>query len=243
MLLSHFDDIAARAAKIGMTASKFLTPAEKEELIRQSSHWRDVNLVFDGGYEAAERCVAIFLAENWGGYEQSELFTAFRVQYRPEDVITHRDILGSLMALGIEREVIGDIIANGSPAYFVCLSTLADYIKTSITKIGRVGVTLTKVSPSELPVIEEHLELKTVTVASIRLDAIVSEGFSISRGTAAELIQAGLVSVDHTPCEKPDRKLEAGSVISVKGKGKVKITALGGESRKGRTFVELGRYV
>ncbi len=242
ILLKHMEDLARRAAKTGMSHSAFLTPAEQELARQYFSRRREVNLVFEGGISEAQRQVAVFLAPDWGRYEPEEILQGFRIDYRSQGDIGHRDILGTMMAQGIEREVLGDILAGENPAYVICLAEMAAYLHDNITKIGGAGVSLTAVKLADIPVRQEKIRSKTVTAASLRLDALIGEGFNLSRSEAARLIQAGLVALNHLPCEKPDQKVEAGDLLSLRGKGRLKILEVGGQSKKGRLFVELGIY-
>lgn len=242
LLSGHMEDLAAKAAKTGSAASKFLTPAEVQTVTAHFSHRRDVSLTCDGGCGGAERLRAIFTNPSWGGYERGELFTALRITYRPQDTLGHRDILGALMALGIEREVVGDIIADGSPAALICLPEISGYIIQNLTKAGRVGITVSRITLDELPARTESLTVKTDTVASLRLDAVLCAAFGLSRGRAAEVIAAGLVSLNHEPCLQTAKETAEGMVLSVRGMGRAVLTEVGGTSRKGRIFIKIGLY-
>ncbi|MEL7625023.1 MAG: YlmH/Sll1252 family protein [Clostridiales bacterium] len=242
IVLKHLEDLGSRAAKTGMSHSAFLTPAEQALAKQHFARYREAALVFEGGISNAQRQVAVFLANDWGKYEAEEILQGFRIDYRNGEAIGHRDILGTMMAQGIEREVLGDILAGESPAYVICLASMAAYLQDNIAKIGGAGVSLTPVKLADIPLREEKLKSKTVTAASLRLDALVGEGFNLSRSEAARLIQSGLVALNHLPCEKPDQKLAAGDLLSLRGKGRIKILEIGGQSKKGRLFVELGIY-
>jgi RNA-binding protein YlmH len=253
------EDLAERSIKIGIASSKFLTPAEQEIARGYFSRRNDVRFVLESGLDhlaaansigapAILKCaddrrrLAIFLNPDWGSFDIEELLSAIRIDYRNQDAIGHRDILGALMALGIKRDVLGDIISGETPAYLICLSEMAAIIRGGITKIGSIGVRLTDALLSDVPVREEELISKTITAVSLRLDMMVGGGFGVSRNEAIELIHGGLTALNHILCEKPDRKVAASDVISVRGKGRIKILSVGNISRKGRTFVEIGIY-
>jgi len=243
LLLNRMDDLAAKAAKAGCAASRFLTPAEAQSVAAYFSRRRDVAVVFDGGYEDAERVRAIFLNPDWGEYERGELFTTLKIETPPQNFgkpLGHRDILGAVMALGIERDTLGDIIE--SPLVMLCLPELGDYIIENLTKAGRVGVRLSRISLDEIPGRAEELIIKTDTVASPRLDSVVSAAFSISRSKAFELIEAGRVNLNHEVCLQSDRQVGEGAVISIRGLGRVKLLEIGGLSKKGRVFIKTGLY-
>jgi len=237
ILLAHMEDIAQKAVKTGVAASKFLTPAEAQAVAERFAHNR-AELSFDGGAASAERVRAVFLNPDWGSYNRAELLTALKIECR--EPLTHRDILGALMALGLERNTIGDIIDHA--AMFVCLPELSGYIAENLTKIGRAGVTVSEISLDMLPEKSEDLAIKTDTVASLRLDAVLSAAFGTSRAKAAELIASGRVNLNHQPCVQPAKELSEGALLSVRGHGRAKLLEVGGTSKKGRIFLQIGLY-
>ena len=242
ILIAHMSDLASRVLKTGFSASKFLTPAESQSVSEYFSRRKDVTLIVDGGFEGAERTRAVFTNPDWGEYERADLFTALRVAHRTQDTLGHRDILGALMALGIERETVGDIIVNEAVAAFVCLPEIGAFIIENFTKAGRVGLEVSAISLDELPAREEEMTIKTDTVASPRLDAVLSAAFGMSRTKAAELITAGRVSINHQVCLRTDKEVGVDSLLSVRGLGRAKLLEIGGLSRKGRSFIKIGVY-
>ena len=236
------DDLAEKAIKIGCVASRFLTPAEAQTVAMYFKNKKHVELSLDGGFENAERVRAIFKNPDWGICKRNEIFTALRVTHRPQDTLGHRDILGAIMALGIERDTIGDIICQENCATLVCLQELGAYIIENLSKAGRVGVTVAQISLDELPERQEELKIKTDTVASLRLDAIICAAFDLPRAKASELIDAGKVSADHIPCLQPAKELSEGTLLSIRGLGRAKLIEVGGLSRKGRIFIKIGIY-
>ena len=242
LLLARMDDIARRAVKVGCAASKFLTPAETESVAQKFSRRRDVDLTFDGGFEGAERVRAIFANPDWGTHERNEIFAALKISHRSQDTLAHRDILGALMALGVERETLGDILIHERFSLFVCLPEMAGYIADNLTQAGRVGLSVAPIALEDLPPRVEDLKIKTDTVASLRLDAVLSAAFGLSRAKAAELISAKRVSLNHQLCLRPDKEAGENALISVRGLGRAKLLEVGGVSKKGRSFVKIGIY-
>ena len=242
VLLAHMEDLTAKAVKSGVAASKFLTPSEAQSIAENFTQRRDITLTIDGGFEVAERTRAIFTNPDWGEYDREKIFAALKISHRPQDTLGHRDILGALMALGIERETIGDIIANEQFTGFICLPEMVAYIIENLTKAGRVGIELSLIGLDDIPNSEEELTIKTDTVASLRLDAVLSSAFGISRTNAVELILAGRVSLNHKICEKTDREVGENALLSVRGMGRAKLLEVGGVSRKGRNFIKIGIY-
>ena len=242
ILIAHMNDLASKAVKTGFAASKFLTPAESQSVSEHFARRKDVTLIVDGGFEGAERTRAVFTNPDWGEYERSDLFIALKVAHRPQDTLSHRDILGALMALGIERETVGDIIIHEAVAALVCLPELAEYIIENFTKAGRVGLEVRVIGLDELPAHAEELTIKTDTVASLRLDAVLSAAFDMSRTKTAELIATGRVSFNHQVCLRTDKEVDVDSLLSVRGLGRAKLLEIGGLSRKGRSFIKIGIY-
>ena len=241
LLIAHMEDLAAKANKTGWAASRFLTPTEARA-VGDYYKYKRVSLAFDGGFEGAERVRAVYINPDWGEYERSNLLSALKIEYRPQDTLGHRDILGAIMALGIERDTIGDIVSVGNTAVLVCLPELGGYIIENLKKAGRVGIDIAEISLDELPVKQEELDIKTDTVSSLRLDAVLCAAFGLSRTKAAELIAVGRVSFDHVVCLQPAKELNEGALLSVRGLGRAKLLETGGVSRRGRIFVKIGLY-
>ena len=241
LLPARMDDLADNAVKTGCAASRFLTPAEQRS-VAEYFKYKPITVSFDGGHESAERTRVVFTNADWGEYERSELFTALKIEWRPQDTLGHRDILGALMALGIKRDTVGDIVMEEHSAVLVCLPELGGYIAEKLSKVGRVGVNVTEISLDGLSAKKEVLSVKTNTVASLRLDAVLCAAFGLSRAKAAEHIAAGRVNLDHTQCLQPAKELSEGSLLSVRGMGRVKLLEVGSVSRKGRVFIKIGVF-
>lgn len=242
VLLAHMEDLAVRAVKTGCAASKFLTPAEAQTVVMYFSRRHDVTLTCDGGCDGAERTRAVLTHADWGSYQRGELFAALKITYRPQNTPGHRDILGALMSLGIERETIGDIIAGHSSAALICLPEISGYIIENLTKAGNVGISVSRITLAELPERTEIMSEKTDTVASLRLDTVLCVAFGLSRSKAAEVIAAGGVSLNHAPCLQPAKEVSEGAILSVRGMGRAVLMEVGGTSRKGRIFIKVGLY-
>jgi RNA-binding protein YlmH len=236
------DDLAAQASRKGAAHSKFLTSAEGEEARQAFRNRRDVILTLDGGFAKAERAVAIFTNPDWGEYERENVLAALQITRRKQDSISHRDILGAALALGIERTLLGDIFI-GETSYLVCLADIAGFIRENLTRAGSVGLCVKRVPLADLPEVKQTLEEHRDTVASLRLDAVTAAMFGLSRGTAAEYIEQGRVQLAHRTCEDTSKSVAAGEIISVRGLGRGKLLEIGGASTKGRIWVRFGIYV
>jgi RNA-binding protein YlmH len=238
------EDLAEKAAKGGRAFSRFLTPAEAARVASHFSRRHDISLVFEGGVPGAERARAVFLAPDWGGYERGEAVSALRITVPQQENadLSHRDVLGALMGLGVKRETLGDILEAENGFVLLCVPELCGFIAENLNQIGRAHVSVSPVAPEELPARAESLAEKTDTVASLRLDAVLCAAFGLSRGRAAGSIEAARVSLNHEPCMAPAKEVAEGAVISVRGLGRAKLLEIGGVSKKGRIFVRIGLY-
>ena len=225
------------------SATVFLSPRERQlaQAMLNAAGVRS-GYAFDGGYEAAERKILRFLPD-WAEGEQGELAFLRADFHGPDSALTHRDILGSLMGLGVARERVGDILVGEHSADIVASPSLRDFFLREWAQAGRVRLTVAEIGREDLTV--PVLQVKSIrdTVSSLRLDAVLSSAFSMSRGKAAELIAAGRVSLDHVPCVKGDKPVPEGSILSVRGLGRAKLTAVGGLTKKGRTGITIERYL
>ena len=217
------------------TATGFLSPREQQlAAVLLNTAGIRTGYAFDGGYEGAERRLLAFLPD-WAEDASGEL-AFLRAGFRGADsTLTHRDILGSLMGLGITREKLGDILIAGHSADVVVSPSLAEFLLREWDSAGRVRLAVSRIGREELTVPEVEATQVRDTVPSLRLDA--------SRGRAGELIAAGKVNLDHIPCEKPDRQVPEGAVITARGFGKARLAQVGGLTRKGRIGIVIEKYV
>ena len=199
-----------------------------------------------GGYPAAERQMLIYLPEYM---EESALYgedsplVCLRATFYEGDTPSHRDFLGALMGAGIGRETVGDICVGEGYCDFFVLSDIAPHLLRDFESAGRTKVKLSPMPLSEFAQPEEKTESFYDTLPSLRLDAVIAAGFRISRTRAGEYILSGKAAIDGLPCEKPDKAVDEGAAISVRGLGKVKLAAIRGKTKKDRIGVEILRYM
>ncbi len=230
-------DRALRAEKSGAAAfGDFLSMKEISDLNQRRGSLPDAELSFFGGYDGAERMVAGFNAAD-GSFPVA----AVEISSKTARGLTHRDYLGSLMGLGIEREKVGDILVSPERTVAFIHTDILDYVEASLTSAGRFPASARRVELSEINV-ERRFEEKSGTVASLRLDSVCALFIGKGREAACELIRAGRVFVNGAAAEKADFRLSGGEIITVRGFGRAELTA-GGRSKKDRTFVTLKKYV
>ena len=236
-LLRRAEDLCRRSAsRWQLTGSSFLTPAERMLLEEQFHPDADCRMLFYGGYEDAERVVAFFVPVSEADEPLADKLCA--VHYRAFfGEPGHRDYLGALLASGISRDRLGDILISGSDAWIFCLPGILNHLLT-VDRIGRVSVKAEALSPEEVPVPEQKLKALRFTVQSLRLDAVCAGMFRLSRSACSRLIEEGLLSLNYHICTKCDATVREGDVLALRGHGKGSVTKIGGSSRKGRLFVD-----
>ena len=240
--LEALADAARLAARRGISRfTRFLDPAQAAQAM-QAAREQGIVCSLWGGYEDAERTIACcHPPEEAVGPEQYPLVCLrSRIQTR-FGTISHRDLLGAFMALGLTRSCIGDMIISDTDACLFATEEMADYIASTLTSAGRVSLSfavLDRIPPMPEP---KGTSFSGV-VSSLRLDAVLACAYRLSRSEASEVIRAGLVKVDHLPCERVDLTLHEGAVLSVRGRGRVRLSAVGGTTRKQRIGITLFRY-
>ncbi len=227
---------AERADRLDVPVPGRFVAGEERTLAIHAAREARVTASFDGGWPDAER-VQVCFHPAWAEAE----FTAQWVEIRWAAKFAHaehRDLLGSLMALGMDRSFFGDLIALEDRAYLLCLPEVAVRLPVEWDKAGNVPLKVTLLE--EPPIIEPPRgDFLRDTVASLRLDCVLASGMKTSRGRAAEIIRTGAVSVDHIPEERTDRVLLPGQLLSVRGFGRIRLLEVGAPTRKDRLPVIL----
>lgn len=198
-----------------------------------------------GGYEDAERQILIFLPdymEESALYEDAPI-VCLRASFYEGDSLSHRDFLGALMGVGISRETVGDICVGDKSCDFFVTREIAPFILQNFTAAGRTKLHLEEIPLSQVQVPEQKIREIRDTLASARLDSVISSGFRIGRSQAVQYITSGRAAIDGLPCEKPDKLVNEGAKISIRGLGKIKLKAVNGQTKKGRISVVIDRYV
>ncbi len=201
-----------------------------------------VRTLFYGGYEDAERVILINLPDYARLADNNPLTVIRACKAEGGRELTHRDYLGSLVGLGIKRELLGDILVREDGADIIVLSDIAEFILSNYCKAGRTALSLSQHHISELIVPKVKRTRITDTVASLRLDSVTASAFGLARGKAAEAIGGGIVFVNHLEVTKPDFQVKEGDKITLRGKGKACLTEIGGRSRKDRVYITIERY-
>ena len=243
LLAKVWDKISTGILKNIPASTCFLSPRELE-MCRYL--FGDVDgLVQFGGYEDAERRMLVYLPDYLDAeylYEEPPV-VCLRAVYFEQDTLSHRDFLGALMGSGIAREAVGDICVSCGSCDFFVTDSIAPYILQNFTGAGRTKVRLEEISLRDVHVPEPETKQLRDTLASLRLDSVISAGFRIGRSLAASLILSGKAAINGLPCEKPDKLVSQSDKISLRGYGKIRLTTVNGQTKKGRISVIIDRYV
>lgn len=244
-LSAHISDLAALSRRTGVPRfSRFLN--EREMLIsRNAARVQKAEPIFYGGFDGAARTVCGFFdgtyAEDMAQEERLGLFPvrAVTFSFRAGDKLTHRDFMGAILNIGLERSVLGDILTAEDHAVVFCLE-MSEELIGGLTKIGKVGVRSEQGITRELP--KTKFETLDRTVSSLRLDRLVGACANISGDRSATLIRSGQVSADFSVCLNVSSTMKENSVISIRGYGKFRLAKIVGETKKGKIHIIIEKY-
>ena len=217
LLARVYERITSAAARNIPAATAFLS---KREQMLAAELLRGQDFAFFGGPAMAEREVCCYvpeyLDESWLTGDEGPI-AAVRAVYFAGDTLTHRDFLGALMGCGIKRETVGDIYVSEGSCDFLVTREILPYLLQNFLSAGRTKLHVEQLPIDQIRVPEQKVKAVRDTVSSLRLDGVVSSGFSISRGKAADYIAAGKCELNYAPCMKGDKQAAEGDVITIRG--------------------------
>ena len=222
--------------------STFLDLRQKDLFISQFNKFSGLIIDFYAGIEGdTERLIACVYDEYDEVYSYDYPISILRSEINGDDKLNHRDFLGAIMNLMIKREYIGDIIVEDDVCYIACHNQMAPIIISELKKVRHSFVDFEYYYE---PVVynRKYSQHKSVTVASMRADAVVSAMLNCSRNEGVTMIKQGLVSVNHLDVKRSDFEIVDGDVISIRGKGKYMLSFEGAKSRKDRFFITYYKY-
>ena len=229
-----------------VTSTGLLDTHEQALAIAASRHAAGVRTFMYGGYADAERRMMVCVPKDLPMSDEEAVDGLLRVLRVKLPAISrelsHRDYLGSILGLGIERRLTGDILVRDDGADVFIVPEIAEFLLREYRQAGNTAVKTEIVPVDEVIVPEARCEIIKDTVSSVRLDSVISSAFRMSRSTAAEAVRSGLVSVDHIECLKTDAKVEEGAVLVLKGKGKAILEEIGSGSKKNRIWLRIKRF-
>ena len=259
MLRKHLIDLSNRAFHRNIAIfSDFLNLNELHILHTTPKEILRTRYTSFGGYGLSERQMIAFLPDALyytqndsyaggsllpAGYEYPIQAVSIRPLHQKfaED-LSHRDYLGSLMNLGMERSKFGDIIVMDKEAIIFLCEEIADYVTDNLTRIRHTSVQCLKQELRDLSYTPACTELKG-TVPSVRLDTVMSVAFPISRSKLTAYITAGKVFVNGKLITSNGFRLEEGNIISVRGLGRISYEGILSETKKGRYYISVRKYI
>lgn len=240
----HLADLAGRSYRRNIVVySDFLDLHELHILQCLSVENLGVSLALSGGYESAERQMAAFLPDAliFGEDFPMDCVSIAPLQEKYAEPLTHRDYLGALMHIGIERSCLGDILIDGTRAYVFCVRKMTPVILNEISRIRHTSVKTTLEQPENIP--SPRYKEISGTVSSVRLDAVTALAFGLSRSKAVPYIEGGSVYVNGRQIVSNGYTLQEGDRISVRGLGKCRYLGAHSKSKKGKQWIDLLRYI
>lgn len=222
---------------------EFLDPYGQEIAETVAANYPALKAVFDGGYIGAERQRAVLVHEDFLGKVNFNI-TAVKAEWNEQYYrLTHRDILGSLLGLGVNRAMFGDILLKNNCAKIIVDGQIAEFVLQNYTSAGAANVSAQICPLEEIEPKEERCKEIKATVASLRVDSVAAAGFGSSRSKISEDIAADKLRVNWQPVKSSSQAVKEGDVISMRGRGRVEVTQVRGQTKKGRTSIALKRYI
>lgn len=233
-----------------ITYTKFLD-LNQQSVFTSLPYDSEVTRILCGGYAQAERKIGIFVPTLYSvsdetefmAYDNGKPLCVIRVDKDKFSVLSHRDYLGAIMNCGIKRETLGDIVIDDKGAYIIAFEEIGAYLKNELFRIGRGTVKVSDASFDVLSQSEPETKDSFATVASLRLDNVISAAFSLSRKKAVMEIAAGRVFINDVLVEKNDYRVPIGAKIVLRGKGKAVLSEQTGKSRRDRPQIIIKRYI
>ncbi|KAJ0801643.1 putative RNA-binding S4 domain, nucleotide-binding alpha-beta plait domain superfamily [Helianthus annuus] len=242
--VKHIIEMAKRASiRREVLHTDFLTPPVLKESMMIIEKLADVNTSVQGGYPEAERC-RLSVGHPEVLTADPDIVAALSISgnfgFQP---CSHGDFLGAILGTGIVRNKLGDILLQGEKgAHVLVVPELVDFLTMSLDKVGNVPVTCKKMPLIALEYEPPRTKTFKTVEASMRIDAIASAGFKISRSKLVGLISDGDVRINWVTVTKNNTTIKSGDMISVSGKGRLKIGEVN-ETKKGKFAVELIRFL
>lgn len=219
-------------------STDFLDPYERRIAISILNQFQEINYSEFGGIKEAERKV-ISIYPHYYEYNNGDSGINALMIYDYIGKFSHRDFLGSVLALGINREKIGDILIHGSYAQIIVKKEISDFILISLKKVGRENVKIKEISADTLIPVEVKYKEIITTVSSLRLDGIISSVLNISRNESQKLIEQGFVKVNWEKITKTHKEIEEGDMVSARGYGRFVLYLILGKTKKDRLRINI----
>ena len=242
------DRLLERLQRISDTYTSFWTDFldPRQQLIAQNlvNRQADLQVRFDGGHEQAERKRAWIAPVEWHAEEEFApvvLLHLFSLDERLSG-LKHGDYLGALLGLGIKREKVGDLYIFDDGCHLLLTPEMTDFVELHLRQVGRARLQVERLPLQQLRYHETSFQEFYITVASLRLDGVLSDVCKMSRAKAAGPIKAGRCRVNWRVEESPSTLLREGDTVSLQGWGRFRLLEVQGVTKKGNVRVKIGKF-
>ncbi len=244
-LEKRLGELAERSSRQNIyTFTGFLGMAELDVFHCMERELSYAHPVLFGGSEEAERLVIRFGDPGELGYEEAFPITLLKIEplmQKYADTLGHRDFLGALMNLGIERSTLGDIFIKDNNGYLFCLDSIAEFIMEELRRIRHTDVKCSRAEPDK--VLEKREKVRqNLTVSSERADVVIASLYHLSRTQSMDFFRARKIFINGRLCENNSCSLKTGDVVTVRGKGKFFYDGADRETKKGKLSVGVLLY-
>lgn len=239
---SIYEDIQlCRNIEVPIYTKEFVTP-DIYMNIKSNESRLGVFVHGTGVFEESERKILCFSTNTYETLDYDIHVIKIKNKSKFKE-LKHKDYLGSIMALGIKRNLFGDLIVHEDTCFVPMVSSVSEYVQDNLTTIGNCPCTIDKVDINNENIPKIEFEEKNIIVTSLRIDNIVPSICNISRTKGTELISNGSVLLNYLNCNRKDKLVEMKDTITIRGFGKYKVISIEGETSKGRIKLLIGRYV
>jgi len=239
LLYARANDLIEQSGKSGNPRFMGFLNERQQHLLELFLKKRCEHSFFGGSEQSERRLLAVGKAN-----DENFPVSSVTIKYRVDEAVTlrHGDFLGSLMALGIKRELVGDIFCEAGVCVVFCHRDILLFILQNLTKVSKFSVSVEEGITVPLPSSQEYQEI-IKSIASERLDCVIGALLNLGREQSSEVILTGLVTVNHLAIQKSTTKIMTGDSIAVRGHGKYKIENIDEATKKGRVRLKALKYV
>ncbi len=246
LIKKRFLELAKKSYNSGIyTFTDFLGLAEQSAFFEVQRELSGIPYKLFGGAEGCERVMVRFGSEELCGYEEDYPIAPListPLSEKFAEKLTHRDYLGAILNLGIDRSVLGDIVIRDEGAYIFVKDDMADFICDGLDRVRRTSVKCKRSDTLPEGDLYKTREIR-VQAAGERIDAIIAKVFSISRDDASSLFSKGLVFISGRCCESTSQRLKEGDIISVRGHGRFIYRGIDSHTKKGKLNIIIEQYI
>ena len=246
--IRHMQDLANRAFQGNYPVfTDFLTTSEYMLLSSDQHLMTGIRVAYWGGHKDCDHVIGGFFPKDWSD-TVNKTFPVICIRVIPSNekyaqALEHRDYLGAILNLGIERSKIGDIRICEKTAYVFCKEEFASFVVENFTTVKHTSINCEILSSTEM-IPEQQYKEKSSSVASVRLDNIISVMTGLSRGKSAELVRQGYVIADHIQRSSVSFMCRDGMVFTIRGYGKFRLfIEEDAFTKKGKQKIKILKYI